>query len=76
MGTFGVIKQSAIIKFLEANDFVKDRQAGSHAIYYNASLHTRIVIPFKKDTQHYVIKQIMRIFNLSANELKNKLKDF
>jgi predicted RNA binding protein YcfA (HicA-like mRNA interferase family) len=76
MSTFGVIKQSVIIKFIEANGFVKDRQAGSHAIYYNTSLYARLVIPVNKEAQHYVIKQVMHIFNLSADELKNRLKDF
>lgn len=74
MGTRGTIKQSKLIKFIEAKGFCKRRQRGSHAIYRKDGSPIVLSIPLgRKDAQHYIVVDIMKAFNLSAEELKKEL---
>lgn len=74
----GTVKQSKLIKFIEANGFYKERQQGSHATYRNNKLSATVAIPVgRKDAHPYLIlKQSMRALRLTPEEFEKKLKDF
>ncbi|MDR1194903.1 MAG: type II toxin-antitoxin system HicA family toxin [Endomicrobium sp.] len=75
--SIGTIKQSRLIKFIEANGFYKRRQSGSHATYRNDVLNITIVIPVgRKDTLDYLITDVRKALGLSKDEFERSIKNF
>jgi predicted RNA binding protein YcfA (HicA-like mRNA interferase family) len=73
----GTIKQSRLIKFIEANGFYKRRQSGSHATYRNDGLNVTIVIPVgRKDALDYLITDIRKALGLSKDEFERLIQNF
>jgi predicted RNA binding protein YcfA (HicA-like mRNA interferase family) len=73
----GAIKQSKLIKFIEANGFYKKRQQGSHATYRNDKLSATVVIPVgRKDAHPCLILKVRKALKMTYEEFEKKLKDF
>jgi predicted RNA binding protein YcfA (HicA-like mRNA interferase family) len=73
----GTIKLSSLVKFIEANNFYKCRQKGSHATYKNDALKLIIVIPVnRKDALEYLVADVRKLLKLSKNEFEVAIKKF
>ncbi|MCA6069941.1 MAG: type II toxin-antitoxin system HicA family toxin [Endomicrobium sp.] len=61
-----------MIKFIEANEFYKERQQGSHATYRNNKLNATVVIPVgRKDAHPYLTLKVRKTLKITYEE-----KDF
>lgn len=59
-----------VVKVAESIGFVKDRQRGSHAIYYRHADHRRVVIPMHagKDLKPGTLRGIIADLGLTPEE--------
>jgi len=62
-----------VIKFIEKLGFSESRSSGSHKIYKNKEKTKRIVIPYHsgKIIHPKIIKDILRVANISVEEFQN-----
>jgi predicted RNA binding protein YcfA (HicA-like mRNA interferase family) len=76
MATLGAIKLTKIIKLLEKRGYRKTRQKGSHAIYVSRDRANSFTVALgRKDAQDYLIRQMIRAFRITKEELQKLLED-
>ena len=69
------IRARQLVSIAESIGFQFDRQRGSHAVYYRASDHRRIVIPMHgaKDLKPGTLRGIIQDMGLTVQEFIDKL---
>ena len=69
------IRAREVVRVAESIGFVLDRQKGSHAVYYRASDHRRVVIPMHgtKDLKPGTLRGIIKDMGLTVEDFTAKL---
>lgn len=69
------IRAREVVRIATSVGFMFDRQRGSHAVYYRASDHRRIVIPMHgtKDLKPGTLRGIIADMGLTIEEFTAKL---
>jgi len=71
MSKIPAVRARQIVRVAETLGFVRDRQRGSHAIYYRASDKRRVVIPMHsgRDLKPGTLRGIIADMGLTPDEL-------
>jgi predicted RNA binding protein YcfA (HicA-like mRNA interferase family) len=73
MSRFPTIRTAELVKFLEANGYVRDRQRGSHLILWNPATRKSVAVPVHTgyDLGRGLALQILKQADLTADDFLN-----
>ncbi len=70
MAYLPILKPTELIKIIQKQGFVKDRQSGSHAIFIHPDGHWTSIPIHRKTVGKGLLRKIMRDAKLSIRDLK------
>lgn len=70
MAYLPILKPSELIKIVEKQGFVKDRQSGSHAIFYHPDNRWTSIPIHRKTLGKGLLRKILRDIKITPEELK------
>lgn len=71
MGKLPIFKPSKLVKIVEKQGFVKDRQSGSHAVFIHQDGRRTTIPIHNKDIGKGLLRKILRDIKITPEEIQN-----